>query len=144
MSPGNLLLITFSQGQGFAIIEVCPRHIPVNRPGRYTRTGGPWGEMVARVHSPCVYMPGYAYLVYVCVCVWLLPSVADTFCVHSHQQMPPDCSLNNQLYMPNLMSRRQIRGGIRTPGPRRTPLPSGLKEQFHRGRQPGTQLVRFC
>ena len=67
--------------------------------------------------------------------------MAATFCAHSHQQMPPDCSRNNQLYMPNLMSRRQIRGGIRIPGPRRTSLPSGLKEQFHRGRQPGTQLV---
>jgi hypothetical protein len=43
--------------------------------------------------------------------------------------------------MPNLMSRRQIRGGIRIPGPRRTALPFGLKEQFHRGRWPGTQLV---
>lgn len=39
------------------------------------------------------------------------------------------------------MSRRQIRGGIRIPGPRRTALPFGLKEQFHKGRQPGTQLV---
>lgn len=67
--------------------------------------------------------------------------MAATFCAHSHQQMPPDCSRNNQLYMPNLMSRRQIRGGIRIPGPWRTSLPSGLKEQFHRGRQPGTQLV---
>lgn len=55
--------------------------------------------------------------------------------------MPPDCSRNNQLYMPNLMSRRQIRGGIRIPGPQRTALPFGLKEQFHRGRWPGIQLA---
>lgn len=75
------------------------------------------------------------------VCVWLQPGAADTLCAHSHQQMPPDCARNNQLYMPNLMRSRQIRGGIRIPGPWRTALPFGLKEQFHWGRQPGPQLV---
>lgn len=59
--------------------------------------------------------------------------MADTLCAHSHQQMPPDCARNNQLYMPNLMRNRQIRGGIRIPGPWRTALPFGLKEQFHWG-----------
>ena len=104
---------------------------------RQRDTGGRWlRNFTTGVHAwLCM------WCVCVCVCVWLLPSVADTFCAHSYQQMPPDCSRNNQLYMPNLMSRRQIRGGIRIPGPWRTALPFGLKEQFHRGRQPGTQLV---
>lgn len=139
MSSGNL--ITCCQGQEFIVSEVYnPAHSTylVNKPYIYIQTEGHWGGWLLGF-TMGVY--AWLYMVCVCVCVRLLPSVADTFCAHSHQQMPPDCSRNNQLYMPNLMSRRQIRGGIRIPGPRRTALPFGLKEQFHRGRQPGTQLV---
>jgi hypothetical protein len=121
------------------ILEVCdPAHgTHVNMPDRYTQREGHRGRCLLALPvgvQACLCRCS-------CVCVCLLLSVADTFCAHSHQQMPPDCSRNNQLYMPNLMSRGQIRGRIRIPGPQRTALPFGLKEQFHRGRQPGTQLV---
>lgn len=98
----------------------------VNISGRHRE-----GDIFASVHCGCVCLVNE---VYVCEC--LLPSVADTFCAYSYQQMPPDCPWNNQLYMPDLMSRRQIRGGIRIPGPQRTALPFGLKEQLHRGVTP--------
>lgn len=130
MSSGNLPLITCSQGQRFVIIEACnPAHgtYLVKRPDRHTDRGTLRRDGCRS--SPWLCPPG----VRVGTCARLLPSVADALCAHDHQQMPPDCSRDNQLYMPNLMSRRQIRGGTRIPGPRGTSLPSGLKEQFHRG-----------
>lgn len=130
LSSGNLLLITCSQGQGFVTTEDSnPAHGThlVKRPDRHTDRGtlrrdGCWG-------SPWLRPPG----VHVGTCACLLPRVAAALCAHDHQQMPPDCSRDNQLYMPNVTSRRQIRDGTRIPGPRRTSLPSGWKEQFHRG-----------
>lgn len=106
-------------------VHVAAMHTRGKYAGRCMQTEDAEGDISRSSQSVCTHG---------CVYVCLLLGITNTFCAHSHQQMPPDCSRNNQLYTPNLMTRRQIREGLRIPGLGEC-LPLWVKEKLPMGRE---------